>query len=55
MEKRGYIDPDWTPDLETTKLASDKQKSIDNLDCDSLKRLSEEVKNKLKIDSATEQ
>lgn len=35
MEKRAYVDPDWTPDLEketVDKIASDKAEQIEQLD-----------------------
>jgi hypothetical protein len=35
MEKRAYVDPDWTPDLDkedNSKTASDKTEQIEQLD-----------------------
>ncbi len=49
MEKRGVIDPDWTPDPDTTSGDQSKcaeaqsPKSVEELDTDVVKRMTEAV------------
>jgi hypothetical protein len=47
MEKRGYIDPDWTPDTEeqpTEKEGCSRDAQVDKLDNDVNKRITDAIK-----------
>ena len=54
MEKRAYIDPDWTPTNQLDEKDKSEEEQIISLDNDMTKQASEEVSKHLKVKKASQ-